>query len=243
MGVWHLLNINWFWLEDFVTTLVMNTVALILCIAKTLIWFKGLYIFPILDFSPGSFTQRSSVCGNQPLVWLNTIVTDHSRDMYMTFWNTCQYRLVAIWSINLRYWWWGECLKPVFVEKRACVNTLTLRYLGDCLLIAALLLTGLSVFPICVQEGQGVLVFLGGTSRNFWRCLISRSHIIKCWRACRSCLPLFICSRYWPGGYCRLRASRGPMRRSVGNRHRLFICVSCRSSILTPWRCSGYTEL
>ena len=34
-------------------------------------------------------------------------------------------------------------LIPVLVEKQACVNTLTLLYLGDGLLVAALLLAGL----------------------------------------------------------------------------------------------------
>ena len=81
MGIRHPLNVNWFWWEDIITTLVMNTVALILCIAQTLIRYKRITIFPILDFSPGSLTRRSSVCGNQRLVWLNTNVADHWSDI------------------------------------------------------------------------------------------------------------------------------------------------------------------
>ena len=59
-------------------------------------------------------------------------------------------------------------MKPVFVEKRACVYTLTLLYLGDGRLVAALLLAGLLLSLICVKEGQGMLALLGGAPGNFW---------------------------------------------------------------------------
>ena len=150
MGIRHPLNVNWFWWEDVITTLIMNTVAIILYKAQTLRWFKGLYIFPILVLFPGSVIHGSSAFISHPPVWLTANVADRWCYIYMSFWNTCYYRLVVVRSINLRSWWWGECLKPVFVEKRACIDTLILRYLGDYLLIAALVLTGLSVFPICV---------------------------------------------------------------------------------------------
>ena len=151
MGIKHPLNVDWFWWEDVITTFIVNTVAIIFSKAQTLGWFKGFYIFPILDFFT-VFYQRSVVdgFGSSPLMWLNTVVAYHWCYIYMSFCNTCHYRLVAVWCINLRNWWWGECLKPVFVEKRACIDTLTLRYRGDFLLIAADLLTGLSVLPICV---------------------------------------------------------------------------------------------
>ena len=69
--------------------------------------------------------------------------------------------MVIFCNLDLRDLLGGESLKPIFVEKRAYVNTLALRYLGDGLLVAALLL-------IWVWELQAVLTLLGGTLSNFW---------------------------------------------------------------------------
>ena len=128
----------------------MNAVALIFCVAKTLIFDtgRGIYIIPILDFSPGSLTRRSSVFGNQLLMWLNTNVAYHC--ILMTFWRNSRYSLVIVWNIDLGNWWRGEFLKPVFIEKRAYVNTPTLLYLGYGHLVAALLIAGRLVSFICV---------------------------------------------------------------------------------------------
>ena len=49
MGIWHLLNVNWFWWEDVITTFVMNTVALIFCTAKT--HFCGTKAFEFSQYS------------------------------------------------------------------------------------------------------------------------------------------------------------------------------------------------
>ena len=172
-------------------------------------------------------------------MWLATIVTDHCRDKYVTFWNIWQGRLVADWILSIGDLWGGECLKPVFVEKRACVNTLTLLYIGDDLVVTTLMLAGLFLPLIWVYEGQGMLTLLGGTSRNFGRRLRSRSCTLQHWRNSWSSFTLLVCSRCWPCCDSRLGLSRGTLRRSVSNWCRPFISVSSSSSIFTSGRCSG----
>ena len=149
-GIRHPLNVNWFRWEDVISMFIVNTVAIVLCKAQTLRWFEGLYIIPKRVFFPGSLQRVTSVFISHLPVWLNANVADLLCYIYMSFWYICCYRLVVVRSIDFWSWWWGECLKPVFVEKRAWIDTLTLRYLGNFLLIAADLLTGLSVLPICV---------------------------------------------------------------------------------------------
>ena len=83
MGIRHLLNVNWFWWEDVVTTFVMNTVAIILYKAQTLRWLKGLYVVPILLLLPVS--SGSGECGNHLPVWLTANVADRWCYIYMTF--------------------------------------------------------------------------------------------------------------------------------------------------------------
>ena len=62
---------------------------------------------------------------------------------------------MAILNIGLGDWLGGECMKPVFVEKWACVNTLTLLHQRDGLFVAAFLIAGLFVPLIWVKEGHG----------------------------------------------------------------------------------------
>ena len=85
------LNVDRFRWEDVVTTFVVNTVAIVLCKAQTLRWIIGLYISPIL------VVFRGGEGASYRPVWLTANVADRWCYIYVSFCNTCGYRLRSWW--------------------------------------------------------------------------------------------------------------------------------------------------